>query len=130
MVSIIAFCVIGFGDFSWAGFAGSPPKTPAPPVIKDPPNPIPVTPPAPAPTSPVEPVKPKTWTLIYRNDSRGYQCQGYTERDLDSFIRGRESVFNQQVQTYNYVQPIQYSQPLQSYMLSQSTCGPGGCSPN
>jgi hypothetical protein len=113
--SILLIAVLG--QWSWDdAVRDHKPAPPAPPVVK----------PAPPPSPPVAPA-PKVWTPIYRLDSRGVSCTGYLgyERELDAFIRGRETMYAEQAKAQAYV-------PIQTYggmplMFASGSCANGSC---
>jgi hypothetical protein len=121
MNTLLLIAVLG-QSFNWSDSAADP--RPDVPVVKPTPAPDPPKPePTPVPDPPPAP-NPKIWKAIYRKDSRGYQCQGYTERELDAFIRGRESAFAQQVESQ---QPQQQFTPILQYQYGMSSCANGSC---
>lgn len=103
MILVLILCLIGDGDSIWSGFSGYSPD----PIVK----------PVPAPVDPPKPDPPPERKLIYRKDSKGFQCQSYTEHDLDLFIQGRESVYLQQAEQQAKLQAQQQYAPQQSFTM-------------
>ena len=87
---IILMVVPPVGPWSWMDSLDDS-KSGNPPVVHHDPPPEP--PPAPAPVR------------INRKDSRGINCWAYTERDLDIYIRGRESVYAEQAKKVPEARP-------------------------
>jgi hypothetical protein len=143
MNTLLVLAVLG--QWTYAGFHSDPPKAKSP---VDPPPAAPAPKPKnnllrspecncppyncqcdipcrcakPATAKPAEPAKeaPKTWVPIYRRDSQGNQCTGYAgyERELDAFIRGRESALAQQAQA-----PVQTYTPIPQGFTGFATAG-------